>query len=57
MTETNLTFRLYKDNDTTPLPWNKDVIKIGESYICPTYIHRTPPCQASCPSGHDTWAG
>ncbi len=23
------------------------------SYKCPTYVHRTPPCQGSCPSGHD----
>jgi len=51
--ETNLTFRLYKDNDNAHVPWSKDVIQIGESYICPTYVHRTPPCQASCPSGHD----
>ena len=20
---------------------------------CPTYIHKTPPCQGSCPSGHE----
>jgi len=28
-------------------------MSIGESYSCPTYIHKTPPCQGSCPSGHD----
>ncbi|RKZ54407.1 MAG: glutamate synthase [Candidatus Parabeggiatoa sp. nov. 3] len=53
MSETNLTFRLYKDNDSAPQRWSEAVIDNGESYICPTYIHRTPPCQASCPSGHD----
>jgi NADPH-dependent glutamate synthase beta subunit-like oxidoreductase len=53
MSETNLTFRLYKDGDNAHKPWNQDVIQAGESYICPTYVHRTPPCQASCPSGHD----
>ncbi|MDM8567404.1 NAD(P)-binding protein [Candidatus Halobeggiatoa sp. HSG11] len=53
MSDTNLTFRLYKDNDTTPQKWSENVMENGESYICPTYIHRTPPCQGSCPSGHD----
>ncbi len=23
------------------------------THKCPTYVHTTPPCQASCPSGHD----
>ncbi|MCP4182051.1 MAG: NAD(P)-binding protein [Hyphomicrobiales bacterium] len=23
------------------------------SHKCPTYIHKTPPCQGSCPSGHE----
>ncbi|MFZ1772357.1 MAG: NAD(P)-binding protein [Rhizobiaceae bacterium] len=23
------------------------------THKCPTYVHRTPPCQGSCPSGHD----
>jgi len=49
----NLTFRLYKDNDSGHEPWNKNVLRTGESPICPTYVHRTPPCQASCPSGHE----
>ncbi|HEC86227.1 MAG TPA: glutamate synthase, partial [Thioploca sp.] len=53
MNEVNFTFRRYKDNDSAHLKWNKDVIESGESYLCPTYVHRTPPCQASCPSGHD----
>jgi len=53
MQQTNLTSRLFKDNDNAHYPWNSDVVKSGESYICPTYVHRTPPCQGSCPSGHD----
>ena len=48
-----LTFRLYEDGDFITKQWNKDVVQNGLSEICPTYIHRTPPCQASCPSGHD----
>ncbi|MCY4642196.1 MAG: NAD(P)-binding protein [Gammaproteobacteria bacterium] len=47
------TFRLYEDGDHVTTQWNKDVVQNGLSEICPTYIHRTPPCQASCPSGHD----
>jgi glutamate synthase (NADPH/NADH) small chain len=23
------------------------------SHKCPTYVHKTPPCQGSCPSGED----
>lgn len=38
--------------------WNWDdlqekIFQADHSYKCPTYVHRTPPCQASCPSGHD----
>ena len=48
-----LTFRLYEDGDHITKQWGKSVVQNGLSEICPTYIHRTPPCQASCPSGHD----
>ena len=53
MAQEKFTFRRYKDNDHQISEWNKDVVQNGLSEICPTYIHRTPPCQASCPSGHD----
>ena len=53
MAEEKFTFRRYKDNDHQISEWNKDVVQNGLSEICPTYVHRTPPCQASCPSGHD----
>jgi len=53
MTDSKLTFRRYQDGDDKHVPWNKDVVDDGESYSCPTYVHRTPPCQGSCPSGHD----
>ena len=48
-----LTFRRYEDGDHVTTQWNKDVVQNGLAEICPAYIHRTPPCQASCPSGHD----
>jgi len=49
----NLTFRKFKDGD---YKWSRLVEQIFEqdhSYKCPTYVHRTPPCQGSCPSGED----
>ncbi len=53
MAEEKFTFRRYKDDEYQISEWNKDVVQNGLSEICPTYVHRTPPCQASCPSGHD----
>ena len=53
MSETKLTFRRYQNGDSQHLRWSEDVIQSGESDLCPTYVHRTPPCQGSCPSGHD----
>jgi len=53
MTETALTFRRFEDGDKD---WDdlQDKIIVGDtSYKCPTYVHRTPPCQGGCPSGHD----
>jgi len=53
MADPKLTFRRYQDGDDMPGPWSRDVVPDGESFSCPTYVHRTPPCQGSCPSGHD----
>ena len=53
MSETKPTFRRYEDGDNEHNDWDSDVIKSGDSYACPTYIQRTPPCQNACPSGHD----
>ncbi len=50
---TKLTFRRFKDGEHE---WNDLTAKIFEadhSHKCPTYVHRTPPCQGSCPSGED----
>ena len=51
--EEKFTLRRYKDDDHQITEWNKDVVQNGLADVCPTYVHRTPPCQASCPSGHD----
>ena len=47
------TFRRYKDGDDSHLSWQKEIIEQDTSYKCPTYVHRTPPCQGSCPAGED----
>ena len=51
--KTGHTFRKFKDGDHE---WNRLQERIfiaDESDKCPTYVHKTPPCQASCPSGED----
>ncbi len=46
-------FRRYKDGDNAPPPLHESIFVAGHSYKCPTYVHRTPPCQGSCPAGED----
>lgn len=53
MEDKKLTFRKYKDGDHEPLPWAQEIFEADQSHKCPTYVHRTPPCQGSCPSGED----
>jgi NADPH-dependent glutamate synthase beta subunit-like oxidoreductase/Pyruvate/2-oxoacid:ferredoxin oxidoreductase delta subunit len=53
MTEKRLTFRRYKDGDHAPPPLQEAIFNGDHSYKCPTYVHRTPPCQGSCPAGED----
>jgi NADPH-dependent glutamate synthase beta subunit-like oxidoreductase/Pyruvate/2-oxoacid:ferredoxin oxidoreductase delta subunit len=47
------TFRRYKDGDHTFSDLQDAIFTGDHSYKCPTYVHRTPPCQGSCPSGED----
>ncbi len=49
----SFTFRRYKDGDFKHRPWNQEIWQASWTHKCPTYVHRTPPCQGSCPSGHD----
>ena len=55
-TETSkLTHRRFRDGES-PRDWTdmqERIFQADHSYKCPTYVHRTPPCQGSCPSGHD----
>jgi NADPH-dependent glutamate synthase beta subunit-like oxidoreductase len=52
-TETRLTFRRYRDGDAALRSFHDKIFQAGHSHKCPTYVHSTPPCQGSCPSGED----
>ncbi len=47
------TFRRYKDGDHEWESAREQIFSADETDKCPTYVHKTPPCQASCPSGED----
>jgi NADPH-dependent glutamate synthase beta subunit-like oxidoreductase len=51
----NHTFRMFKDegDDLGTVPWNQKIFQNDTSHKCPTYVTQTPPCQGSCPSGHN----
>jgi NADPH-dependent glutamate synthase beta subunit-like oxidoreductase/Pyruvate/2-oxoacid:ferredoxin oxidoreductase delta subunit len=51
--EKDLTFRRFEEGDFTYKRKGDDIFNEDKSYKCPTYVHRTPPCQGSCPSGED----
>jgi NADPH-dependent glutamate synthase beta subunit-like oxidoreductase len=52
--DTKLTFRKFEDGDYKWKNWSEQIFVDGDhSHKCPTYVHRTPPCQGSCPSGED----
>ncbi len=50
---TRLTFRKYVEGDSKYRSFDEDIFNQDTSHKCPTYVHRTPPCQGSCPSGED----
>ncbi len=56
---TDLTFRKYEDGDHAHPEWKDEIFQASWTHKCPTYVHRTPPCQGSCPSGEDIrgWLG
>ena len=51
----NHTFRRFEPGETAA-DWDLEekIFQADASYKCPTYIHKTPPCQGSCPSGHES---
>ncbi len=50
---TRLTFKKYKEGVIQYKNLGQDIFNEDKSYKCPTYVHRTPPCQGGCPSGED----
>src|SRR6056300_259735 len=53
MSDNQLTNRRYQDGDDKPSDWQEEIFQASWTHKCPTYVHRTPPCQGSCPSGED----
>ncbi len=50
---TKLTFRRFEEGDNQWSDLTEQIFKADYSHKCPTYVHRTPPCQGSCPAGED----
>ncbi|MEZ5540814.1 MAG: NAD(P)-binding protein [Pseudomonadota bacterium] len=53
MESQKLSFRRFKDGEHKYARTGDYIFEGDHSYKCPTYVHRTPPCQGSCPSGED----
>ncbi len=49
----NLTYRRFEDGVNRWRSQSENIFNEDTSHKCPTYVHRTPPCQGSCPSGED----
>ena len=50
---TKLSWRRFEDGDNVWDDLTKQIFNEDTSHKCPTYVHKTPPCQGSCPSGED----
>ena len=50
---TKLTWRRFEDGNNQWDSFTKKIFNEDTSHKCPTYVHKTPPCQGSCPSGED----
>jgi glutamate synthase (NADPH/NADH) small chain len=51
--ENKHTYRRYKDGDHEWKRMSEKIFEADHTHKCPTYVHKTPPCQGSCPSGED----
>ena len=47
------TFRKFRDGDHDWPDFESRIFDADHTHKCPTYVHRTPPCQGSCPAGED----
>ena len=48
-----LTWRRFEDGTHEWDSFTDKIFNEDTSHKCPTYVHKTPPCQGSCPSGED----
>ncbi len=54
MTETGgKNYSRYKNDDVAYDDLQDKIFQASWSHKCPTYVQKSPPCSASCPSGHD----
>ncbi len=51
--KTKVSWRRYKDGQQDWGNLTQKIFVQDTSHKCPTYVHKTPPCQGSCPSGED----
>jgi NADPH-dependent glutamate synthase beta subunit-like oxidoreductase len=51
--KTKPSWRRYEDGHAEWESWTDKIFNQDTSHKCPTYVHKTPPCQGSCPSGED----
>jgi NADPH-dependent glutamate synthase beta subunit-like oxidoreductase len=51
--ENKHTYKRFKEGDHEWGSWTSLIFEADHSHKCPTYVHKTPPCQGSCPSGED----
>ena len=47
------TFTKFEEGAFKWANYQDNIFNEDTSHKCPTYVHRTPPCQGSCPSGED----
>ncbi|MEJ1378791.1 MAG: NAD(P)-binding protein, partial [Candidatus Sedimenticola sp. (ex Thyasira tokunagai)] len=51
--QANLNFRRYEEGENEWDDWGDKIFVEDTSHKCPTYVHKTPPCQGGCPAGED----
>ncbi len=51
--KTKPSWRRFEDGDYVWEDLTRQIFNEDTSHKCPTYVHKTPPCQGSCPSGED----
>jgi len=49
----SVSFRKCENGEYAWNDFKEQIFKVDHSHKCSTYVHRTPPCQGSYPSGED----